>query len=248
MRERLTAVAVAVAIAATTIPFFQTKTPAQAAPARIAIGSVDVPAPEPVANVADAPAWDLPNLDHARVDHWVNVFTTTKRDDFAIFLERMKTYEPMILDKLTTRNMPRDLIFLAMIESGFNPAARSGASAVGLWQFIADTGRRYGLTVTSKIDERKDPEKSTDAALEYLADLHARFGSWYLAAAAYNTGENRVGRIMRELTGSERGNEESYYEIADRLPAETREYVPLMIAAARIAKEPAKYGFDGVSL
>jgi membrane-bound lytic murein transglycosylase D len=181
------------------------------------------------------------------VDYWVGQFQTTRRDDFEIFLKRKQKYEPMILEKLAEREMPNDLIYLAMIESGFNPKAISPAKARGLWQFIEGTAERYGLKVNRRIDERIDPAKSTDAALAYLSDLHERFGSWYLAAAAYNTGENRVGRIMREVTGSEKGSEHSYYEIADRLPRETADYVPLMIAAARIAKEPAKYGFDSRS-
>jgi membrane-bound lytic murein transglycosylase D len=155
----------------------------------------------------------------------------------------MDKYEPMIKRKLAQRDMPQDLIYLAMIESGFNPKARSPAAASGLWQFIGETGRRYGLTVNRRVDERNDPAKATDAALSYLSDLHDRFGSWYLAAAAYNTGEGRVGRIMRQVTGSERGTDADYYRIANRLPRETREYVPKLIAAARIAKEPDKYGF-----
>lgn len=191
-------------------------------------------------------AWDLPNLDHHRVDYWIGRFQTDKRDDFATFLARKGRYAPMIREKLAERNMPQDLLYLAMIESGFNPKAYSSAKASGIWQFIAETGQRYGLDVNRAIDERNDPEKATDAALSYLSDLHERFGSWYLAAAAYNTGENRVGRIMREETGSERGDEESFYRIAHRLPRETRDYVPLMVAAARISKEPAKYGFDGI--
>ncbi len=187
--------------------------------------------------------WDLPNLDHPRVDHWVEYFQNDGRDKFSKFLTRMPKYAPMISEKLAERGMPQDLIYLAMIESGFNPVATSSAKAKGLWQFIEPTAERYGLTVNRKIDERTDPEKSTEAALSYLGDLHDQFGSWYLAAAAYNTGENRVARIMRNVTGSEKGSETSYYEIADRLPKETADYVPLMIAAARIAKEPAKYGF-----
>ncbi|HYH06821.1 MAG TPA: lytic transglycosylase domain-containing protein [Thermoanaerobaculia bacterium] len=194
---------------------------------------------------AAGPEWDLPNLDHSRVDYWVERFTTDKRHDFAAFLERKDKFAPMILTKLNERGMPADLLYLAMIESGFNPNALSPANAVGLWQFIEPTAERYGLTVTRKVDERKDPEKATEAALSYLSDLHARFGSWYLAAAAYNTGENRVGRIMRQVTGSERGSEDDYYAIADLLPRETADYVPLMIAAARISKEPQKYGFGG---
>ena len=192
--------------------------------------------------------WDLPNLDHERVDFWVEKFTTTKRDEFTRFLERSGRYAPMISAQLAERGMPQDLIYLAMIESGFNPTAYSPADASGLWQFIAETGERYGLDINSAVDERNDPVKSTGAALDYLTYLHDRFGSWYLAAAGYNTGENRVARIMREETGSEKGNEYSYYEIWDRLPRETRDYVPLMVAAARISKDPAKYGFDHVQI
>jgi membrane-bound lytic murein transglycosylase D len=192
--------------------------------------------------------WDLPNLDHERVDFWVERFTTSKRDEFEKFLQRSGRYVPMISQKLEERDMPQDLIYLAMIESGFNPTAYSHAHASGLWQFIEETGRRYGLDVNRAIDERNDPVKATDAALDYLTYLYNRFDSWYLASAAYNTGENRVGRIMREETGSEKGNEYSYYDIWHRLPRETRDYVPLMIAAARISKEPAKYGFADVQL
>jgi membrane-bound lytic murein transglycosylase D len=190
--------------------------------------------------------WDLPNIDHERVDYWVQRFSTDKREDFARFLERSGRYVPMIQQKLEERGMPQDLIFLAMIESGFNPEAYSAADASGLWQFIEETGERYGLEVNRAVDERNDPIKATDAALTYLQEMHDRFDSWYLAAASYNTGENRVGRIMREETGSEKGTEQSYYQIWDRLPKETRDYVPLMIAAARISKDPARYGFAQV--
>lgn len=200
--------------------------------------------------LGDAPpqssaGWDLPNLQHARVDSWVKTFSTNPKvkSNFAVWLERLPKYEPMISAKLTERAMPQDLIYLAMIESGFNPKAQSPAKAGGLWQFISETGQRYGLTVNKRVDERNHPDKATDAALSYLSDLHDRFGSWYLAAAAYNTGENRVGRIMREVTGSEKGTDADYYRISNRLPKETREYVPMMIAAARIAKDPGKYGF-----
>lgn len=188
--------------------------------------------------------WDLANLDHRHVDSWVGRFTSDLKRSFGIYLQRMGKYEPMISEKLAQREMPQELIYLAMIESGFNPKAQSPAQASGLWQFIGETGRRYGLTVSRKVDERNNPAKATDAALSYLADLYDRFGSWYLAFAAYNTGENRVGRIMREVTGSERGTDADYYKIANRLPKETRDYVPKLIAAARIAKEPEKYGFD----
>ncbi|MEO7822846.1 MAG: lytic transglycosylase domain-containing protein [Gemmatimonadaceae bacterium] len=192
-----------------------------------------------------SPGWDLSNINHDRVDAWVTKFTTSRtlKPQFAIWLDRKSKYEQMISAKLTERDMPQDLIYLAMIESGFNPTAKSPAAAGGLWQFISETGQRYGLTVNKRVDERNHPDKATDAALSYLSDLHDRFGSWYLAAAAYNTGENRVGRLMRQVTGSEKGTDADYYRISGLLPRETREYVPMMIAAARIAKDPVKYGF-----
>jgi membrane-bound lytic murein transglycosylase D len=206
----------------------------------------------PNAATALQPGWDLANLNHARVDSWVKNFSTNPklRSNFAVWLDRKPTYEPMISAKLSERDMPQDLIYLAMIESGFNPKAKSPAAAGGLWQFISETGKRYGLTVNKRVDERNQPVKATDAALSYLSDLHDRFGSWYLAAAAYNTGENRVGRLMRQVTGSEKGTDADYYRISSLLPKETQNYVPMMIAAARISKDPAKYGFpvDDIAL
>ena len=197
---------------------------------------------------AAQPAWDIANIGHERVDYWVERFTTDKRDEFATYLARSGRYTDLIRERLAERGMPQDLLYLAMIESGFNPKAYSHAHASGIWQFISDTGQRYGLDINRAVDERNDPVKATEAALDYLSDLYERFGSWYLAAASYNTGENRVGRIMRQVTGSEKGTNADYYLIWDRLPRETRDYVPLMVAAARIGKEPAKYGFDHVKL
>jgi membrane-bound lytic murein transglycosylase D len=222
------------------------------------------PAPAATAPVAWAPAvappdwrtgpgpeWDLPDFDHPRVDYWVARFDSVPdmREKFQGFLDRGGDWAPMILERLEARSMPLDLLYLAMIESGFEPVATSHARAVGVWQFIAETGRRYGLAIDRAVDERRDPVRATDAALDYLQDLHRRFGSWYLAAAAYNTGEGRVGRIMRQQFGRERARSEAdYYAIWDRLPRETRDYVPLMIAAARIAKDPAAWSFEPMRL
>ena len=195
------------------------------------------------------PEWTLPNLDHERVDYWVDRFTYNPdmREKMEGFLERSGRYVPMLIEKLDERDMPRDLIYLAMIESGFQPEAYSHAHASGLWQFIAETGQRYGLEIDRAVDERNDPVRSTEAALDYLQYMHERFDSWYLAAAGYNSGENRVARIMRETFGQEEArSEQDYYRIWSQLPSETRDYVPLMIAAARIAKDPAKHGFDHV--
>lgn len=195
------------------------------------------------AQTASAVEWDLANMPNPRVDYWLTRLQTDKRAKFTLFMHRKPKYEDMIERKLAKRGMPRDLIYLAMIESGFDPKIKSRAGARGMWQLVPDTARRYGLKVNKKVDERMDPVKSTDAALDYLDDLHDRFGSWYLAAAAYNTGENRVGRVMRSCRGKEEGHDKDYYRICRRLPGQTRDYVPIMIAAARICKQPAKYGF-----
>jgi membrane-bound lytic murein transglycosylase D len=226
--------------------------------AAIAVAAVEVPELTELAEAAlpdDAElpqtaevVWDIANIDHERVDYWIRRFTTDKRGEYVRWYARKGYYAPMISEKLAERNMPQDLIFLAMIESGFNPKAYSHAHASGIWQFISETGRRYGLDINRAVDERNDPDRATDAALRYLTTLHNRFGSWYLAAAAYNTGENRVGRIMRQVTGSEKGKDSDFYRIHARLPRETRDYIPLMIAVARIAKEPGKYGFDDLKL
>jgi membrane-bound lytic murein transglycosylase D len=187
---------------------------------------------------------DLPDLDHPRVESWIKRFTGSQRRSMAIYLERKTRYEDLITTKLAQRGMPKDLIYLAMIESGFNPRAKSPVAARGLWQFMSPTARQYGLKVTRRVDERTNPARSTDAAIRYLNTLHKRFGSWYLAAAAYNTGQGRVARIMRQETGRTRGSDADYYRIAHRLPKETRDYVPKLIAAARIGNNPAAYGFS----
>jgi membrane-bound lytic murein transglycosylase D len=191
-------------------------------------------------------SWDLHVSEHDRVDFFVEFLMGRNYDRTRTWLERIGKYGPMIQNELRERGMPEDLLFLAMIESGLNPTAYSKAHASGMWQFISETGQRYGLEVSRYVDERRDPVKSTAAGLTYLQEMYDRFDSWYLASAGYNTGENRVGRLMRERTGSERGTDEGYWDIWDRLPRETRDYVPLMIAMGHIAKEPAKYGFHNL--
>lgn len=184
----------------------------------------------------------LPNLSNANVDAWVKRFTT-HRGSYATYLRRMTKYDDMISAKLARKNMPQGLIYLAMIESGFNPTAKSPVGARGLWQFMSPTARQYGLKVRGRVDERTNPSRATDAALEYLSDLHDRFGSWYLAAAAYNTGQGRVARVLKQVTGKTKGTDADFYRIAHRLPKETRDYVPKLIAAARIGSNPQRYGF-----
>jgi membrane-bound lytic murein transglycosylase D len=192
---------------------------------------------------APAPGLDL-DVNHKQVDSWVQRFSTSLKGDFQLSLNRMGKYDDMILAKLDERKMPRELIYLAMIESNFNPTAKSRVKAVGMWQFMSATARQYGLTVGRHVDERKDPEKATDAALTYLAKLHDRFGSWYLAAAAYNSGAGTVSKAMRKVLGRTTGTDEDFFRIARALPKETRDYVPKLIASAKVGSDPAKYGLE----
>lgn len=189
------------------------------------------------------PTWQLADISNRLVSKWVSQFTTTMRGDFETYLSRMSTYASTIASEIEARSMPQELVYLPLIESGYKPTAKSPAKATGLWQFMTATARRYGLVVTSKVDERKDPAKETGAALSYLDDLYHEFGSWYLAAAAYNAGEGRVRNALEKVTGKTTGTDADFYRIASALPAETRDYVPKLIAAATIAKDPAKYGF-----
>jgi membrane-bound lytic murein transglycosylase D len=199
--------------------------------------------------VASAPSTgasrQLADISNPRVDKWVHRFSTSLKDEIGSALKRGGAYQQMIGDKLAARGMPRELVYLAMIESEFKPRARSRTAAVGLWQFMAGTARQFGLTIHRHVDERTNPSKETDAALTYLSQLHDRFGSWYLAAAAYNAGPGAVSSALHRVLGRSSGTDADFYKISSHLPAETRDYVPKIIAAARIAKQPARYGLPG---
>jgi len=192
--------------------------------------------------VSAAPGGLDVGMEHERIDYWTKRLTTSMSSTFEIALGRMAKYSDMITSKLAAKQMPQDLIYLAMIESDFDPTAKSPVHAVGMWQFMSATARRFGLTVRGGVDERKDPARATDAALAYLATLHDRFGSWYLAAAAYNSGEGTVLRALRKVTGRSTGTDEDFFKILPALPKETQDYVPKLIASARIGNDPAKYG------
>jgi membrane-bound lytic murein transglycosylase D len=202
---------------------------------------------------AAVPAYDIDVISfaaHDRVKYYVDYFLGPARDRFAIWLSRLPRYEGMIRGQFRANGVPEDLVYLGLIESGYSNTAVSRANAVGMWQFIASTGRRYGLTIDAWVDERRDPFKATEAAARHLADLNAQFGSWYLAAAAYNAGEGRVTRGIRRLrTHADSVSDETFFDLSDRrfLRLETRDYVPKLIAAALIAKDPARHGFDPVT-
>ncbi|HET9440482.1 MAG TPA: lytic transglycosylase domain-containing protein [Longimicrobiales bacterium] len=199
---------------------------------------------EAAVNFVAPKTWDIQETKNDKVDFFIDFLRLDNRDKTKLWLERLGKYGPMIQKKLAERGMPQDLIWLATIESGLDPNAYSKADAAGMWQFIEETGERHGLEVSQYVDERRDPIASTDAALDYLKKLNDRFeGSWYLAAAGYNTGENRVERIVREQAGGRFGDESVYWEISGNLPKETRDYVPVMLAMGHIGKDPAKYGF-----
>ena len=184
--------------------------------------------------------FDLPVTYNKEVEHWVKYFSGPARKHFAIYLERMARVEPLIRPRLKAAGIPEDLIYLALIESGFSTAAKSWAGAVGPWQFIRSTGRLYGLQNNWWVDERRDPVKSTDAAVEFLSRLHAEFGDWYLACAAYNSGELKIRRAISKL-----GTRDFWKIAANRraLRRETKDYVPKMLAAAIIGKNYKQFGF-----
>jgi membrane-bound lytic murein transglycosylase D len=179
-----------------------------------------------------------------RVLGWMRRFLTTDRRTFEVFLSREGAFAPLIRGKLAQRAMPENLLYLAMIESGFSTGATSPVGAGGVWQFMSPTAKQYGLRVDRWVDERRDPVKATDAALDYLQWLHERYDSWYLAAAAYNAGYGRVDRIVKKYAGGKKGDEDIYWEIIEHLPRETREYVPKMLAASALALEAERYGFE----
>lgn len=195
-------------------------------------------------NPANAARYEIPLETNEDVERWIEYFSVKAHDRFATYLTRAGRYEDMIRGRLREAGLPEDLLYLAVIESGMNPNAYSRAHAVGMWQFIRGTGRLYGLRIDYWMDERRDPYKATDAAIAHLGDLYGEFGSWYLAAAAYNAGRGRVSR------GIARTGSTDFWDLADArvLRSETRNYVPKLIAAATIARNPEQYGFDNLDL
>jgi membrane-bound lytic murein transglycosylase D len=211
--------------------------------------------PEPVeggANaLANAVTWDIDvetYNSHDRVQYYLDFFQGRGRERMGIWLSRMPRYEAVIRERLQREDLPGDLVYLALIESGFSNTATSRAKAVGMWQFMKGTAKLYGLRVDSWVDERRDPYRATDAAARHLRDLNRRFGSLYLAAAAYNAGSGKVSRGLIRLPDDDSDSPNSdatFFRLYDTklLRRETKDYVPKLIAAALIAKQPKRYGF-----
>ena len=184
--------------------------------------------------------FDIPIVINSSVEKWIAYFTGSGKKHYQKWLERGGRYTPMMQEKLKRAGLPEDLIYLSMIESGFSTYAHSSASAVGLWQFIKTTGSENGLRIDWWVDERRNPEKATDAAIRFLSYLHRKFDNWYLAWAAYNGGPGRVGRAITKY------DERDFWTLVDKnaFPAETDNYVPKIIAAAIVGKYADKYGFS----
>lgn len=177
---------------------------------------------------------------HPRVDNYKDRFQNDLRGFFSGALSRSGKYVPRMISILEKEGVPTELVYLPLIESGYRNQAVSPAGAVGPWQFIPGTGRRYGLRIDSYVDERRDPVKSTRAAARYLRDLHDMFGDWHLSLAAYNTGEGRISRILAS------GLAADFWEMSENgyLYRETEAYVPEFLAAVQIADDPEAHGFD----
>ncbi|NOT79561.1 MAG: transglycosylase SLT domain-containing protein [Bacteriovoracaceae bacterium] len=186
--------------------------------------------------------FDIPVTYNAQVKKWISYFLNRGRDYFERYTERAGRYAPILGAILEEHGLPRDLIFLAMAESGFNNVAKSWAAAVGPWQFMPYTGKMYGLDQDWYRDERRDPIKATVAAARYLAKLYDDFGQWEVAAAAYNAGEGKLGRAIKKYK-----SEDFWHLTKGRyLKDETKNYVPKIMALAIIGKNLKSFGFDDV--
>jgi membrane-bound lytic murein transglycosylase D len=213
-----------------------TSIPSQLKPPTEDVAQLD----ENIDEVTEEKPFSFPMILNDSVENHLEYFKTRGREEFQRWLDRSARYIPVMKDIFREKNLPEDLVYVAMIESGFNPYAVSWAKAVGPWQFMPATGKLYGLRIDWWIDERKDPVKSTYAAAEHLKDLHNLFGSWPLALASYNAGAGKVQRAVL------RTRSDDFWDLkASRyIRRETKNYVPKFMAATIIAKNPESYGFS----
>ena len=224
------------AFAELTTPLEALSVPPQLKPPSEDVAQLD----EVIEDSSDIKPYHIPMILNDSVENHLEYFKTRGRDIFQLWLDRSARYIPAMKEIFREKNLPEDLVYVAMIESGFNPYAVSWARAVGPWQFMSATGKLYGLKIDWWIDERKDPIKSTMAAAEHLKDLHNLFGSWPLALASYNAGAGKVQRAVL------RTRSEDFWDLkASRyIRKETKNYVPKYMAATIIAKNPEAYGFS----
>ncbi len=192
---------------------------------------------------SDNITYDFPVTMNSKVNMYLNLFQNQQREQFGRWLAKSTRYQPMVEKELEEAGLPKDLLYLAMIESGYNQLACSSSKAVGLWQFMQATGKQYDLKVDKYVDERRDPLKSTRAAVTYLSDLYKEFNDWHLAVAAYNGGPGTI------RSGLAKFNVDNFWDLAGKkyLSLETKLYVPKLIAALIIAKDPEKYGFTEIA-
>ncbi len=185
----------------------------------------------------------LPLVMNDAVLSYINYFSTRGRSTIVAGFQRAGKYKPMIQRVLAEEGVPQELIYVAQAESGFLPRAVSYAAAGGMWQFIQSRGNQYGLGQTPYSDDRYDPEKATRAAARHLKDLYAEFGDWYLAIAGYNCGPGGIERAI------ERTGYSDFWQLRDRhaLPAETTNYVPIILAMTIMGKNAKEYGLDDVT-
>jgi len=191
-------------------------------------------------NVAAAPVYNIPVVIDSTVQNHIHFFNTSIRSRFEQWLIRLSRYRPLVENIFSEFNLPSDLVYLSLVESGFNPHAYSRAKATGPWQFMKGTGLVYGLRIDHYVDERRDPIKSTVAAARYLRDLYDLFGTWPLAMAAYNAGEEKVMRALHKAQA------ETFSDISKTklIRTETKQYVPRIMAATVIARNLDQYGFS----
>lgn len=178
---------------------------------------------------------DLLQVDNQAVRRWEEYFCGRGRKHFTVWLERKAAVDSLITAVLAEAGLPAELLYLGLIESGLSSRAVSSVGAVGPWQFMEGTSRNYGLTTNWWVDERRDMEMATRAAAGYLRDLYDQFGDWALVLAAYNTGEGRIARKIRQH------GHDNFWDL--RLPEQTTAHIPKYIAAARIGEDPEAYGF-----
>ncbi|MCC6141794.1 MAG: transglycosylase SLT domain-containing protein [Nitrospira sp.] len=195
--------------------------------------------PSPIQSINDGTTYNIPIVMDPTVQSHIRFFNTSIRSRFEQWLIRLSRYQPLVENIFSEFNIPSDLVYLSLVESGFNPYAFSRAKATGPWQFMKGTGKVYGLRIDNYVDERRDPIKSTVAAARYLRDLYDLFGTWPLAMAAYNAGEGKVMRALHKVQG------ETFSDISKTklIRTETKQYVPRIMAATVIARNPDQYGF-----